>query len=227
MFKYLFTALLLVFSVFCSAQTGFSVAELHHVLPEPDTTEFEQVLETRLTNTSSAPITFRWVRKTLCTDPNYGNSVCIGSLCYEQTEDTRTFELLPGGFTDVSMHLWKNGPGNATSDIEVRIFPEATPANVALLTFKYGVCTIIPTTEPGQYATLNIYPNPTSRYIRVEQYDDAVSAQIFDQSGALVLSHDLNQGNQISLESLYSGTYLVRIANADGSKQSIRSFMKQ
>jgi hypothetical protein len=226
MSKLLLSASLILFSVFATAQTGFKIEELNHVWPVPDTMEFEQVLATHMKNTSNATTTYRWTRTTLCTDPNYGNSVCIGSLCYEQTENTRTFTLAPGDSTELSMHLWKNGPGNATASIEVRIHPENNPANVALLTFQYGVCTSL-TTEPGGYAALEIYPNPASQYLKLDHVEDAASAEIFDQSGALVLTHDLTQGSTIDLSALRTGTFVVRVSDRTGSKTTVKAFTKQ
>jgi Secretion system C-terminal sorting domain len=206
------------------AQTGYVVRKLNHVFANPDTTEFDQKLETYMKNISNSATTYVWVRTNKCISPSYGSGICIGGLCLEQTVDTRMFTLQPGDSTDISMHIYKNEPGgNATAKIEVNIYPQNTPSNNALLTFDFGACTSA-TTEAGDFAQMEVYPNPTAQFIRFKNTENATNALIFDQSGAIVINHDLAGGQQIDVSFLNAGMYIIKVQG--GRKQSVRTFLK-
>lgn len=78
-------------------------------------------------------------------------------------------------------------------------------------------------------AQVSIYPNPTTENLRIKLHDlnfDNASVQLFDLSGKLLLSQNLNHSNQaIDLSDLSSGIYLCRIS-VDG-KKSTKKVIKQ
>jgi Secretion system C-terminal sorting domain len=227
MFRYLLVFVLALCAQFAQAQTGFHVGELALENPNPDPNEIEQILATHVKNTSNASTLYRWVRTTVCTTPEYGNSVCIGANCFEQTENTRTFTLDAGDSTELSMHLWRNLPdGNPFSTIEVELFPDATPANTVTVRFTYGVCTSI-TSEPGAYPSLEVFPNPTTQFVTISDFADATRVEMYDLSGALVRTHDLATSAQIDVADLAQGTFILRVTNQDRSRKQLLSFVKQ
>jgi hypothetical protein len=216
-----------LFSAFSYAQTGFQVNETSLTYDVPDPDEVEQILKTYVKNTSGATTVFRWVRRTICMDTlAYGNSVCIGLNCFEQTTETKTFELAAGEETELSMHLWRNAAGSPLATIEVDLFPDAQPTNSVTVKFYYGVCTS-GTTAPGSFEALEVFPNPSTQYVQVLNAEDASQVRLYDMTGALLLSHDLSTGNQIDLSGLNSGLYSLRISDVSGARNSIRVITKQ
>ena len=224
--KYLLSLSLLAIYVMSHAQTGFHVDDLTLEFPNPDPSEIEQILATHVKNTSNTTTTYRWIRETICTDPGYGNSICIGISCYEQTTGTNTFQLAPGDSTEMSIHLWKNDVGMPNSEVHVEIYPENQPGNSVTTKAYFGQCTTA-TTEPGDFANLTIYPNPAADFLLVENATGATFVRIYDVAGALVLNHDLLRGYRIDLTQLSAGIYTARVSNAIETKSSVRIISKQ
>jgi hypothetical protein len=212
---------------FCAtAQTGYTVAHLFLENPNPDPVEIEQILETLVKNTSTSTTTYRWVRTTLCTDPAYGNSVCIGDNCYEQTTDTKTFELAPNDSTKMSMHLWKNGTGNPVAIVEVELYPDNAPGNAVVVKFVYGICTSL-TVEPGAFPDLKIFPNPTTQFLQMDNLGLATRLEVLDAKGSVVITHDLTQSQTVDVSGLASGQFIARFSDDKGEKRTTRVFAKQ
>jgi hypothetical protein len=71
---------------------------------------------------------------------------------------------------------------------------------------------------------INIFPNPASDLIAI-QFDNIVNfdytVELFDLTGRLVQNTKINKGQTIAyfdVETVYNGTYLVRISNGDNSE---------
>ncbi len=224
--KQIFTLIFACIALLTNAQVGYHVGDLYLELPNPDPNEIEQVLSTHVKNTSSAQTTLRWVRTTICTDTAYGNSVCIGQNCFEQTTNSKTFSLMPNDSTELSLHLWKNANGNPVATVEVELYPENNPSNAVVVKFVFGLCTSL-VVEPGAYPDLKVFPNPAHQYLHIENFGLAAQAEIVNLSGAQVLRHDLSQGQVIDISELPVGQYLVRFSDASGQKRTTRAFAKQ
>ena len=91
---------------------------------------------------------------------------------------------------------------------------------------------ITPTKETNlDKLSINIFPNPSSDLLAI-QIDDLVkedyAIELYDATGKLVQSAKINTGSTIAYfdtQTLYAGTYLVKISN--GSAQTTRKVVLQ
>ena len=86
----------------------------------------------------------------------------------------------------------------------------------------------LPTQITEQKTTQNqlkIYPNPAKNSINVE-VKNAVSIEIADVLGKIVLSKNTSTDNQIDVSSLEQGVYFVKIINLK-NETFVEKFMKE
>lgn len=72
--------------------------------------------------------------------------------------------------------------------------------------------------EPGKYR-FRVYPNPVSEHLRIETagYPGVMTAEFYDLSGRMVLSHSFTGDSHIDLSSLSRGIYICRVVAGQGS----------
>ncbi len=73
-------------------------------------------------------------------------------------------------------------------------------------------------TTQSEVASINIYPNPTSKYINVTASTAVNSAELYSINGALLLTEkNPNAVSQIDISSLEVGMYILKIATDKGT----------
>ena len=69
---------------------------------------------------------------------------------------------------------------------------------------------------------MDFYPNPSSEYIQIQSnLAQKINVKITDVSGKLVLEIDLKNGEKIDLNSISSGTYLVKMTCDEKQKNQV------
>ena len=58
---------------------------------------------------------------------------------------------------------------------------------------------------------INVYPNPSDEYIRIDGLSESGNLSVFDLSGRVVLSLSVEPGETIDIQSLSSGEYTARL----------------
>jgi hypothetical protein len=64
---------------------------------------------------------------------------------------------------------------------------------------------------------LNVYPNPTTEFIRVDGINEVTFVQIMDMTGRIVLNSEVQANEEINVSSLNSGNYMISFDNAKGT----------
>jgi len=64
---------------------------------------------------------------------------------------------------------------------------------------------------------LNVYPNPTSDFIRVDGINEVTFVQIMDMSGRIVLNSEVQGNEEINVSNLNTGNYVISFNNNQGS----------
>ena len=74
---------------------------------------------------------------------------------------------------------------------------------------------------------LKVYPNPTKDVINIDYKDVITKVEIYDLNGRQIISQALNANtNSLSVSSLSSGTYLIKI-ETKANEVSIVKFVKK
>ena len=69
---------------------------------------------------------------------------------------------------------------------------------------------------------MDFYPNPSSEYIQIQSnLAQKINIKITDVSGKLVLEIDVKNGEKIDLNSISSGTYLVKMTCDEKQKNQV------
>jgi hypothetical protein len=64
--------------------------------------------------------------------------------------------------------------------------------------------------------TITVYPSPAADYIQLNNLEKAVMVELYDVVGNLIMTQDnVDQGSRISISSLNSGIYFIRVDNED------------
>jgi hypothetical protein len=71
---------------------------------------------------------------------------------------------------------------------------------------------------------INIYPNPSKDWIKIDGLTESSNIQIFDITGKLILQQEYQVDDKIDISSLTTGMYILNIRNSEGvsSKKIIK-----
>lgn len=72
---------------------------------------------------------------------------------------------------------------------------------------------------------INIYPNPSKDWIKIDGLSEVSNIQIFDITGKLILSQEYQLDDRIDISNLTVGMYILNIRNSEGS--SSKKIIKQ
>jgi hypothetical protein len=110
--------------------------------------------------------------------------------------------VVASGFVDPSVN--SSGPGFGLW--------VALPAGGGLVELPTAFASI----ETNQL-DLNVYPNPSSDWIRVDGISEVTFVQIMDMSGRIVLNSEVQGNEEINVSDLNTGNYLVTFNNTQGT----------
>ena len=68
---------------------------------------------------------------------------------------------------------------------------------------------------------INVYPNPTNNFITIQNLDNVIGNfeyKILDFTGKIITKNYSKFNEQISIESLTSGNYIIQIETENGQK---------
>ncbi len=91
-----------------------------------------------------------------------------------------------------------------------------------------GDCEFISvSTEDGNLATINFYPNPVNDILRISGIENQIEIQVYDIAGRILKTVETSAYNtEINLSDLISGMYFLRLASANGEVVT-RKIVKQ
>jgi hypothetical protein len=110
--------------------------------------------------------------------------------------------VVASGFVDPSVN--SSGPGFGLW--------VALPAGGGLVELPTAFASI----ETNQL-NLNVYPNPSTDWIRVDGISEVTFVQIMDMSGRIVLNSEVQGNEEINVSDLNTGNYLITFNNTQGT----------
>ena len=112
-----------------------------------------------------------------------------------------------GGVLDSFYNVDLDGPGgNPTGDFFAGLAPGLESFNFSTLSIDDSVLT---------NSTISIYPNPASKHINISGTGDFNRVELYNILGEQILSS--HKTNQLSVEALPSGVYMLKIIGTTGS----------
>lgn len=91
-----------------------------------------------------------------------------------------------------------------------------------VVTFSLGALSIVD--NENEVSLFNVAPNPTSDFLHFEIDSEIDSVEVFDVSGNLIIKENSMEANSLSVSSLSSGLYFVKITSLD--KSQTKKFIK-
>jgi hypothetical protein len=123
-------------------------------------------------------------------------------------------------------HAVQNKQGSAT-DGSGRFVLDALKKGEYTFAYRYGVAVLEELN--AQSAQFTVYPNPGSEWVNVEWLDSVITnpeIRVFDGTGKLVKTGQLNNSGQFSISELSDGTHFVHLYTKGKSLGTVK-FVKQ
>lgn len=109
-------------------------------------------------------------------------------------------------------NCWIEGQLSTTDDVEDVIFHAFDDPTLGEVTFDPFICSLL-NTKTFAVEDFSFYPNPVSETIHFNNAADFEMMQIYDMGGRLVLSQNINDGENSVTINLNSGLYVVKFSN--------------
>ena len=143
-----------------------------------------------LYNNSSNSITISMVRRENNLSESWTSSICIGSICFNESVDSASAVINVGDSTSCGVLVWTNGIGNG--EVEIDLFDLDNPSENELVTINFNTAHTIVDPEylfKENSTLISCYPNPfnpitTLKYKTI--ISDVVSVDIFNDRGRKV-----------------------------------------
>jgi len=143
-----------------------------------------------LRNNSSVDIGIAMIRRDSNLNESWSSSICIGSICYNETIDSASTTINAGDSTSCGVLVWTNGSGNGNVQIEIfdLDFPDVTEIiDVNFFTSNLHI-------QKGDQFRENVnilscYPNPFNPVTNIKfelNSSNNLNIDILDVRGAIV-----------------------------------------
>ena len=142
-------------------------------------------------NVSSGAITIVIVRRVNDLPDNWTSSVCLGSICYNESIDSVSVQIAGGDSSTCSLLAWTNGTGTGTVQLDIFAI-ESNDHSIVDVNFYAGTVGLDENQFHPKHITLyQNYPNPFNPIttIHYDLPEDAlVSINIYDLMGRNIRS---------------------------------------
>lgn len=219
--KNLVFTLLSVFCLFQRADAQFQSA--YHVWPNPSDTittmdTYDSPAHGEIKNISNQTISIKWERHIISLTPNLETAVCDPVTCWFPHIDTKTFQLEPDSFGQLTVHFYNNGfdppPGQEGSGIvhlKLTNLGDAADSLTAVYTFN----TLSATHELPE-ARVKLFPNPTADYFTLTNAEDVASMKLYALDGRVVARFERNANSTYSIANQPIGNYVLSFEDKNG-----------
>lgn len=178
-------------------------------------TDFEGVGYSTLTNTAAEDRSFVWTRNIVEKTETWNIAVCDNIQCYAPSTGTSNFSITANGTSPMDVHAYPNQTdGSAVVEITVT---DAADDQLTLTNLYYFNTTPSSTTQASRQ-TIKVYPNPSNGLFSVKGGKQIANVQVFSLTGRQVKSFTYNDGQWYDISDLPTGTYLVRLVDRDAQQ---------
>lgn len=165
-------------------------------------------------NVSDQELNLLWRRVIISTPQGWLSQICDKRLCYlpevSQCPEAYPNHLLPGEEITMRVDILPQGVAGQ-GEIHVELF-DINDQETVLATIEAHFTTATTSTNgPSGKADLKIYPNPTSNYFKLSNYESISKLSIYNIVGNAVRDFIVSGDDSYAVADLPEGIYLVRL----------------
>lgn len=194
------------------------------VLPISDLENFN-VIYLDLFNKSSRNEKVRIRKEEISLLEDSYNSFCFGENCYEVVEPEEVIEIAAGdtfSFAEQgerAFHISYFANGKIGKSVIAYTFYNADmPEDMHTITVIFDSETPLAVSEQNTMAEIEVFPNPTSDKLYLQQNPGWKTATLHTLEGGQVRSWQVGQSNAFDVGDLANGVYLLTLKNGQGQK---------
>lgn len=216
-------AVLSIVSVSHLMQAQTSIDPNPVTIEEIDIFQFDIVGYSLVTNESTSTKDYVWTRNIISIAEGWECAVCDKNLCHGFGVDDANFTMMAGeeGTLDVHVYPFQN-PGYAV--VSVTVSEVGNPSNSDTGMYYFNTATSVSERLTNAIA---MYPNPAANVLFIESANTVHKIDFFGMDGKLIHSELTSGDNSVEISNLATGTYVVRMQDADGIQVSSNILMKQ
>ncbi len=219
--KNLLFTLLFAFGLHMSLSAQFQSAYEVHPNPSDTVTTmdlYDSPAHAEIKNVSNNTISVKWECNIIYLSPNVTTAVCDPVLCWLGTVSSKTFQLEPDSFGQMTVHFYNAGsdpaPGQAGSGIvHLKLTNLGNPADTLTAVYTYSTVT---GTKDLPESNVKLFPNPTTDFFTLENAEDVASMRIFALDGRVMARFEATADHKYSISHLPKGNYVLSFENKDG-----------
>lgn len=207
-------------SLFAQLSISPNPVYLNGVLPDA----FEGVGHAFITNGFNYNLTLTWSITVIEMTEGWEVAVCDPVQCYVPTVTEMNFSLQADSSGTMDVHVYPHGfDGQAIIEVEVYQSNDSTNTTSATYFFNHTLGLAEKFSE-----VIKVYPNPTQDYISIDNSENLVSVvELYNVSGKMVLTTNLNGSDRVSLQELAAGNYILKLVDVNSNIVSTNLVMKQ
>ena len=180
-----------------------------------ESTDFEGVGYSILTNTADTARGFVWTRNIVEKTETWSIAICDNIQCYAPATATSNFTITANGTSPMDVHAYPNQT-DGSAVVEITVTDAAD--NQQTISNLYYFNTSPSSTTQASRQTIKVYPNPSNGLFSVKGGKQIASVQVFSLTGRQVKAFTYNDGQWYDISDLPTGTYLVRLVDRDAQQ---------
>ncbi len=182
------------------------------VVGEVDITKSEVIAAGTIKNGFDIAKDFVWTRKVTMLSEGWTTAVCDKNACYLTTTETAEFNLAAGEENTMNVYIYpENNEGMAIVEVMVQ---DKSDENIYVKGTYYFNAQPSSTTSFNT-ASVKVFPNPSDGLFQVANASGLDRIEVFSTLGQRLHQFKAQEGDSYDLSHLTSGTYLLRLVNAN------------
>jgi len=182
------------------------------IVGEVDITKSEVIAAGTIKNGFDIAKDFVWTRKVTMLSEGWTTAVCDKNTCYLTTTETAEFNLAAGEENTMNVYIYpENNEGMAIVEVMVQ---DKSDENIYVKGTYYFNAQPSSTTSLNT-ASVKVFPNPSDGLFQVANASGLDRIEVFSTLGQRLLQFKAQDGDSYDLGHLTSGTYLLRLMNAN------------
>jgi len=194
---------------YAHAQASFTLTPQNVTVVVADSTHDAEGINT-IKNLQNVSKIIKWTRTVICINPSTAQTqICDLVTCYFPTISTRTFTLGPQVSGPIITHFLKDAGATGSAIVALHFENTANAADSLTSLYVFNTCGDSATHEQLPAATVQMYPNPVSDFITLQNAEEVAKIRLYTTDGREVAAFNANVDGQYPIAHLAAGTYYM------------------